>query len=279
MICPSCGKEIGGRHVLCPECGAKVARRRKPPALIPYRRGKKWGFCDSTKKMVLPTVFDEAYAFSDGLAAVELGDQWGFIDGAGNVVIPVIYASVEPFSKGVARVCLDWTTSYEKDGTVRSVLDAWTCIDTEGKGVAWPAHDDAEDSDGGEIFREGLTPVEVDGKWGFMNRQGDMVIPAVYDRAESFSEGLASVKVNGKWGFIDARQTTKLLSLGDCSGSVSEGLAPVQVNGKRGWVDRNRGMAIPAVYAYVCSFSGGLAQVRMWERGYIDSKGTQYWEN
>jgi hypothetical protein len=54
-------------------------------------------------------------------------------------------------------------------------------------------------------FSEGLAPVEVNGKWGFIDTKGNMVIPAVYDSAGSFSEGLAQVKVNGKWGYIDKR--------------------------------------------------------------------------
>ena len=30
-----------------------------------------------------------------------------------------------------------------------------------------------------------------------------MVIPARFDKAESFNEGLAAVEINGKYGFID----------------------------------------------------------------------------
>lgn len=52
-------------------------------------------------------------------------------------------------------------------------------------------------------FSEGLKPVELDGKWGFMNASGEYVIPCEYDYVRSFYDGLAMVKRGGKWGYID----------------------------------------------------------------------------
>ena len=42
-------------------------------------------------------------------------------------------------------------------------------------------------------FSEGLASVEQNGKWGFINTQGEVVVPCIYDIAGSFSEGLAPV--------------------------------------------------------------------------------------
>lgn len=137
--------------------------------------------------------------------------------------------------------------------------------------------------DGAYPFSEGLAAVEVDGKWGYVDTRRNMVILAVYDYAGPFSEGLAAVAVDGKYGFIDAKQTITLQSLGDWSGSSSEGLVPVKVDDKWGWVDRNKGMAIPPAYLFAEPFNGGLARVQsrialtQWD--YIDTQGTQYWED
>jgi hypothetical protein len=38
---------------------------------------------------------------------------------------------------------------------------------------------------------------------GYVNGQGDLVIPAQYEDAFDFHKGLARVKINDKWGFID----------------------------------------------------------------------------
>lgn len=55
-------------------------------------------------------------------------------------------------------------------------------------------------------FFDGLVAVQDrQGKWGFMNVDGDVMINCQFDNeyAPAFSEGLACVKQNGLWGYID----------------------------------------------------------------------------
>jgi hypothetical protein len=72
-----------------------------------------------------------------------------------------------------------------------------------------------------EAFRQGLaivgsSPSETDEdieflgsytfsdvKYGFINREGDEVIPLIYDEAEDFNGGLARISLDYKRGFID----------------------------------------------------------------------------
>ena len=42
-------------------------------------------------------------------------------------------------------------------------------------------------------FSEGLAPVKQNGKWGYINEEGDVVIDFQYDRAYTFNEGYAVV--------------------------------------------------------------------------------------
>lgn len=42
---------------------------------------------------------------------------------------------------------------------------------------------------------EGLAPVQVDNRWGFIDTNGRFVINPQFDRAEPFAEGLAPVLV------------------------------------------------------------------------------------
>src|SRR5690606_22652232 len=46
----------------------------------------------------------------------------------------------------------------------------------------------------------GLSSVELNGKYGFVDKTGKEVIPLKYDGAWDFSDGLSKVKLNGKWG-------------------------------------------------------------------------------
>ncbi|HAB50885.1 MAG TPA: hypothetical protein DCE80_01675, partial [Ignavibacteriales bacterium] len=65
------------------------------------------------------------------------------------------------------------------------------------------------------------------------------VIPLKYDLADDFVEGLAMVELNGKRGFIDkeGKEVTPLKY--DWASRGGEGFATVVLNGKRGFVDKN----------------------------------------
>ena len=56
-----------------------------------------------------------------------------------------------------------------------------------------------------ESISEGLARVEMNGKWGYIDREGNVVIPFKYDGAEDFSEGLAEVLLKNKYSFIDKK--------------------------------------------------------------------------
>lgn len=43
----------------------------------------------------------------------------------------------------------------------------------------------------------------IDGAWGFMDKNGELVLKCQYEEAKSFHYGLAPVKSEGLWGYID----------------------------------------------------------------------------
>ena len=53
----------------------------------------------------------------------------------------------------------------------------------------------------------GLAHVAKNGKHGYVNEQGKVMIPLQYDEAYAFSESRAGVKLGDKWGFIDSTGT------------------------------------------------------------------------
>ncbi|RIE08983.1 WG repeat-containing protein, partial [Candidatus Cryosericum odellii] len=90
----------------------RAGKDEKVVALIPYRKGDKWGFCNRDRKMVIPTVYDSVDLFSEGLAPVHLNSKCGYIDTKGTMVIPAVYDSVDPFIKGLASVHLNGKWGY-----------------------------------------------------------------------------------------------------------------------------------------------------------------------
>ncbi len=52
-------------------------------------------------------------------------------------------------------------------------------------------------------YKDGLSAFYENGKWGFVNTSGIVVITPEYDEVEDFSNGLCLVKKDGKWGVIN----------------------------------------------------------------------------
>lgn len=53
------------------------------------------------------------------------------------------------------------------------------------------------------VFGDGMGLVKENGKAGFINEAGDVVIPFQYDDAYAFTADAALIQVDGKWGMID----------------------------------------------------------------------------
>lgn len=90
--------------------------------LIPYRKGDKWGFCTSDKKMVIECIYDKASIFSEGLAAIFMKEKgcFGYINSLGDMVIPFLFESANEFSEGLAAVKHNGKWGYvNKDGEIK----------------------------------------------------------------------------------------------------------------------------------------------------------------
>ena len=61
-------------------------------------------------------------------------------------------------------------------------------------------------------FSEGLAPVKGKIQWGYINKEYDVVIPLMYERAFSFKEGLGMVVLNSQYGCRLKPQTPTRLS-------------------------------------------------------------------
>jgi hypothetical protein len=61
------------------------------PDLIPYRKGNLWGYCDSTKKIVIEPKYERTYLFCGSTAIIRENGYYGLIDTSGKIVLPAIY--------------------------------------------------------------------------------------------------------------------------------------------------------------------------------------------
>ena len=113
---------------------------------------------------------------------------------------------------------------------------------------------------------------------GYIDGDGNVVIPPIYEIAEDFSEGLACVAELGQvygYKFIDTNGEV-IISLKDgisVCGYFHEGLCVVRVDRKYGFIDRTGTMVIPPKFNWTSGFDRGLALVSFGESESVDNCG------
>lgn len=130
--------------------------------------------------------------------------------------------------------------------------------------------------DGAWAIAEGLGLVQTNGKWEFINENGEIQIEKQFDDALPFSEGLAAVKTGEDWGFIDKEGRFIIKPEYGSARSFNEMLAPVMVEDEWGYINRDNEFVIIPQFESAYSFFEGLAAVKMnGQEGYINKEGIQ----
>ncbi len=109
---------------------------------------------------------------------------------------------------------------------------------------------------------EHLYRVIKDGKTGFINSKGQIVIDIELDGASSFSEGLAKFFVDYKVGFIDMKGNIVIEPIFDNASDFSEGCAVVTIENKCGYINTIGEVVIPPIFQSASHFKNGIAPVR-----------------
>lgn len=106
-------------------------------------------------------------------------------------------------------------------------------IDKKGKEVIAIKYDNADG------FYDGLCGVKLGDKWGYIDSTGKMVIPVSFDRIQIFKNGIAVVVTGGKWGAIDKTGKTTIPFEYEYVTFTNDGKISVQKNGVKFFIDKN----------------------------------------
>lgn len=123
-----------------------------------------------------------------------------------------------------------------------------------------------------------LRPIKINGKFGFADGSGKVVIPCQWRDASPFSEGLAKVvNEQGYYGFIDRIGKMMIPCLLGPAGSFSNGLARVKEHEKWGYIDMAGKLVIGYQWKWAEDFAEGLAHIKNseWRSGFIDKSGKE----
>ena len=238
-----------GKEILAPKYD-DIAWNWLPPTIA--RLNGKWGFLDSNAREVTPFKYDSIYAFNAKIIPVEINGKWSFIKTTGKEISPFIYDNIEFRNLYVCRVFRDGKygifDSSEKE-IAPAIYDSigcwqdtfsfnlngkWGFMDIKGKILLAPTYDSVS------CFINGVASVRLHGRWGFINKNCELVIPCQYpfDAINPFKEGLAAVRKNGKWGYINrAGKIIIPIKYDDTTGAFYGGATGVCIDGKWGIID------------------------------------------
>jgi WG containing repeat len=151
-------------------------------AVVKNEAGK-FGYIDEHGSETTPVHYDFAEDLGGqyGMARVRLKDKVGFVDKSGKEVIPLQFRYVEKFSRGLAHA--------------RMIDGEQFFIDRHGNPVC-------------EIldnYHEGIARFKKGNKIGYIDAEGNVIIPALYDYGTHFNQGMADVKKDNKHFYINRK--------------------------------------------------------------------------
>lgn len=157
--------------------------------LYPVRLGEEYFYCNESGEMVLGP-FIQAASFNLGKAAVLTEEGWTFIDTAGNVLTPNTYMNVMLDKKRIA---------FRNGRAFVETEEGIFMIDENFLPVGEAVYEAAV-----PFYETTYAAVKKDGRWGFVDSMGNMVIPCSYEAADSFANGYAAVCEEERWGYINS---------------------------------------------------------------------------
>ncbi len=165
-----------------------------------YKENGKYGFIDKSGNKVVKPDFEILYSYKDGIAiyakeVLENGKKvykYGYLDSEGQEITDAIYDDADYFSDGLARVVLS------KNGKKNYLY-----LDKDLKVVL------TIENGKSYSFHNGVAKYKVgegdNAKFGYIDKTGKEVIPCKYYKLGNFSSGLARFKLDkdGKYGYIN----------------------------------------------------------------------------
>ncbi len=204
-----------------------------------FREGQ-WKFADANGEILEDWEYVES--FSEGFAAIRIGERYGFINQQGEVVVRPEWDCAMSFSEGLAFV--------RRDGK-------WGFIDTSGKiaiPCQWPDPGDGQFKDG--FCCIGIYQNETI-QYGYINREGIVVVTPQWDFACPFSEGLGCVQRDWKRGFVDCHDHINIELQYDFAAYFIGGLAFVLSGTKWGFINRSDEIVVPFLWDASTSYCVG----------------------
>lgn len=237
------------------------------PASVKTDRGTKWGYINDKGQMVISPHYDHADDFQEnGLAIVTIKDMNGLINQQDQFVVEPKYGTIARFAEGRAVVINEqgFRVIDEKGTVLTEKPYSFIGMYQEGRALF------------SQVDSQGM------GRYGYLDRDGNEVIPARYENGTDFAEGRAVVRTKKNEFVLIGRNGERLHTFSYAFvGQPGDGLLVFQQtdNGQYGYVDEKGNVVITPRYLSAQTFQKGRAVVNMSfdysknQYGLIDKKG------
>jgi hypothetical protein len=151
----------------------------------------KYGYINTMGAEIIPCRYDYLSSFDNGLALAEIEKKSNFIDTLDHNVFPNMYDNVYTFKN---QPHLNKVEINQRIGLINL---------KERKEITPPKYDwigDFHENMARVLIESTLDTVSkkfIGGKFGFININGEEVVPPIYSEASNFKDGIATVKLNG----------------------------------------------------------------------------------
>ncbi len=223
----------------------------KIPLLSIKHKGK-YGFADSTRKVYIEPMYDDAEDFNEGFALVEKNNLYGYINKAGRVKIDFTFKNASSFSHQVAIA--------QKDKGVYLIDHAGKKISNE--------YDEIAD------FTDNTAIVKKDNAFGAINYNGEELIKPSYSYLSDFSENMAAYMQNNKYGFINKQGFTVIAPNYSWVSAFKNKQCRVKVDNHLGVINKKGDFIIEPLYDFIDEpYKGIYLVVKNNLYGFIDTSG------
>jgi hypothetical protein len=256
----------------------------------------KVGIINKNGNVVVPAIYqwlENVHNFSDGLAAMALNRKYGFVDTTGRIVVQFKYDKVEPFRNSIAKVWVGWQhVGYINSNGKEIISPNFEALDQANLRRYYNKFiiglkdtlQHVFDYSGKEIVVLNSFIVSINNKFGVLDSNFRVKIPTKYESLEMIFPDKIAAREQGKIVFIDhegkSLSTIKYDSIEpfqqDDVYSYENGLAKVVINGKKGLINSYGKIIIPVIYDEIEGFSHNLAVVkRNGKYGFVNFRGKE----
>ncbi len=203
-----------GTEVLNGNYDEIIAILKNPENGVIYKDNEKYGIMSLSGETTIKANYDDLQEAKSGILIAKTGDNYGLIDLEGNTLLEFKYRGITYNEKADLYLTEDQNYSNEVLNSNYEVKLTGMVTDlNDEKGYIEIRQDDEykyynfkfEEEKESDIFTTNTLFVsKKDGKYGFVDKDGNVVVDYIYDDATNQNSfGYAGVKKDGKWGSID----------------------------------------------------------------------------